>query len=228
MDLDLFYEQLFKEGIQTLKADEYTTDPYLLAGKDHRFGITLLLRPDRAIRQEIQSFFHPFIQTDPNQYYYPHTDIHVTILSIISCYEGFRLSQIDPRKYIRAIQQCVDQTQPFDIIYRGITLSADAVMVRGHLADDSLNQFRNCLRAQIKNSELADSIDKRYAIFTAHSTVIRYQYPLHNKDRWIELLEEHENHDFGRQTVREVELVYNDWYQRASKVQVLHTFELPD
>lgn len=227
MELNRFYDQLFKEGIDTLESDQYTTDPLLLAGKDHRFGITLLTRPDRAIRQEIQSFFLPFLQTDPHQYYYPHTDIHVTILSIISCYDGFQLEQINPGKYISAIQQCIDQTPPFTIEFSGITLSPGAVMIRGQLKSDALNEFRDRLRHSFKKSELTDSIDKRYAIFTAHSTVIRYQYPLQNKDKWVELLKAHENHYFGEQLVQTMELVYNDWYQRASKVQQLHRFELP-
>jgi len=91
---------------------------------------------------------------------------------------------------------------------------------------DTLNEIRDDLRTAFKNTDLQQSIDKRYAIQTAHSTVIRFRQALQNKDQLLELLEKYRDFDFGTFEVNRLELVYNDWYQREKFVKKLHEFHL--
>ncbi|MNR38408.1 hypothetical protein D3C85_1565090 [compost metagenome] len=89
-------------------------------------------------------------------------------------------------------------------------------MIQGFPTDESLNILRDKLRANFQKSALKQSIDSRYPIATAHSTVMRFQEKLDNPEKMIAVVEKFRDHDFGEFTVDKLELVYNDWYQRKS------------
>lgn len=94
------------------------------------------------------------------------------------------------------------------------------------MKNESLNNLRNTLSEKFKNYTLQQSIDKRYAIQTAHSTVVRFKEKLINKSEFLNIMETYKNHDFGTFKVNKIELVYNDWYQRAKFVEKLSEFDI--
>ena len=96
MDLETHYYQLFTESSKAILDKNYVIDTTIDAENDNRFGITLLIRPPESIKNKIQSFLNELKKDDPTQYYYPNSDMHITVLSIISCYDGFGLNQINP------------------------------------------------------------------------------------------------------------------------------------
>ena len=99
-------------------------------------------------------------------------------------------------------------------------------MVQGFTSSDSLNQLRNNLRKNFKNSGLQQSMDARYTIQTAHLTVMRFREKIIDKEALLKTLEEYRTLDFGKFKVEKLELMYNDWYQRNHLTQQLHSFEL--
>lgn len=228
MELQQQYDQFFIEGIRAIETGTYTINELLQADLDQRYGITLLLRPDASIRASIQQFLSELRSIDPHQYYYPESDMHVTILSIISCYEGFQLNQIDPAAYTAIIREVLANQAACTIEFTGITLSPAAVMIRGFVSDDALNHLRDQLRVAFKFSGLQHSIDERYSIFTAHSTVVRYQQKLADPAAWVRKLRQFESYPFGKQKLATMELVYNDWYQQKEKVQQLAYFSIKE
>lgn len=163
---------------------------------------------------------------EPHQYFYRDSDLHVTVMSIISCYDGFKLSQIRIEDYIETIKESINGVGPFKIEFRGLTASPSCLMVQGFLEDNTLSQLRDNLRDNFQNSGLEQSIDKRYAIQTAHATIVRLREKLRNKDEFLSLVGAYRNHCFGTFKVNALVLVYNDWYQRKEHVQTLHKFEL--
>jgi 2'-5' RNA ligase len=135
-------------------------------------------------------------------------------MSIISCTEGLTLDKFSTSEYIEIIEKSLVDVNEIEIDYRGVTLSPSAVMIQGFPSDDTLNILRDKLRDNFKKSSLTQSIDSRYNITTAHSTVMRFQKKLENPTKLIEVIEKFRNHNFGKFTVEKIELVYNDWYQR--------------
>lgn len=226
MNLKEHYNNLYQNAFQTILSDTYQVDNLIDFGDDKRFGITLLCRPDEGTKERIQEFLNKIKLIEPNQYFYPESDLHVTILSIISCYDGFDLSQIEIQKYIELIQKSINKLEPFDIIFRGITASPSCLMVQGFLSDNTLEVMRSNLRNNFNNSDLEQSMDKRYKIETVHSTVLRLKKKLLHKAEFLNLIEEYRNYDFGTFSINSLELVYNDWYQRAKNIKILHKFEL--
>lgn len=226
MNLNEFYDLLYDDAVRKIGADNCETDPWLNSDADERRGITLLIRPEDRIRTKIENFLCKIREIEPEQYFYPESDIHITVLSIISCYCGFSLSQIDMEDYIEPIRESICGFPPFEIEFNGLTASPSCLMIRGFPKNNSLMQIRNNLRKNFRNSTLEHSIDKRYAIQTAHATVVRFRKPLRDKDSLLKAIEKYRNYSFGTFTVNAFELVFNDWYNRQAHRQNLFHFDL--
>jgi 2'-5' RNA ligase len=226
MNLKEHYNQLYKTGSEAILTGNYNLDSKINDVLDSRFGITLLLRPSENIKANFQLFLSELKAIEPNQYYYPDSDIHVTVMSIISCAEEFKLNHISPNDYIQLICKSMIDTDKIKIYFKGITASKSAIMIQGFPTDETLNNLRNKLRDNFKSSELQQSIDSRYSISTAHSTVVRFTEKLQNPEKLIEVVEKFRDFDFGEFTIENLELVYNDWYQREKNTIHLADFNM--
>lgn len=225
MNLAEHYNKLYNDSITKILNGDYEIDHLIDSDTDQRFGITLVIRPNEATNNHIQQFLTEAKAIEPDQYYYQNADIHITLMSIISCYEGFDLSNINVEDYVKLIQQVLAKHKSFNIQFKGLTASPSCILIQGFLTE-TLNGIREDLRTAFKNSDLKQSIDQRYAIQTAHSTVIRFRSELKNKEALIDLIEKYRDYDFGTFEIKQVELVYNDWYQREKYVKKLHMFPL--
>ncbi|WP_348811601.1 2'-5' RNA ligase family protein [Flavobacterium maritimum] len=224
MDLAKHYNNLYIESVETIAADRYQIDTQIDSDTDSRFGITLLIRPDTATKIKIQDFLDELRTIDPEQYYYPDSDIHITVLSIISCYDGFNLTSISIPDYVEIVEKSLIGIEDLVINFQGITASSSAIMLQGFTNTNSLDDLRNNLRTHFMNSGLEQSIDKRYSIQTAHATVARFRKKISHTEKLIQVLEKYRNFNFGKFKVEKYNLVYNDWYQREQFVKELHEF----
>lgn len=225
MNLETHYNQVHDEAVKILYEGSYQVDHLIDSPSDSRLGITLMIRPNEEIRVKTQEFLLEIKASEPNQYYYPSSDLHVTTLSIISCYEGFELSQIDINQYIELISEELANTQGFQIEFRGAILSRTGILVKG-FPSPALNQIRDQLRTRFKKSRLQHSIDSRYDIKTAHCTVMRFSNQLQNVEQLINKTEKFQHLSFGTVKVSSLELVHNDWYHKHSKTRSLARINL--
>ena len=100
----------------------------------------------------------------PEQYYYQIEDIHLTVLSIISCNDGFELNSIDTSKYYELIKDCISYFNGFTIKYKGITASPSCVMIQGFPESTEMETLRNDMRNKFKSSDLEHLLDLRYEL----------------------------------------------------------------
>ncbi|MCA0229134.1 MAG: mutarotase [Bacteroidetes bacterium] len=226
MNLEAHYQQMWLAANEGFAKGHFEYDSLIDSPNDSRRGITLIGRPSEESKKAIGKMLQNLLPLEPQQYYYPSTDIHLTVLSIISCYEGFLLSAIHPQEYIDRIREVIKKYAGFRVRFSGITASSSCVLVQGFPMDDTLAAIRNDLRTTFKTSSLQHSIDKRYSIQTAHSTVIRFRVPLVQPVAFVERLQAFYAHDFGTFEVNMLELVYNDWYQRSENTLLLESFYL--
>ena len=226
MDLQTHYDKLYLNAIEKFKTDSYEIDPMLYDQSDTRYGISLLIRPPVAVIQEIQKFLLELHQIAPDQYYYPSSDMHITVMSIISCYEGFRPNDITSSDYIDVINQSLEGCSHFNIHLKGITASPSCIMIQGFVEEKGLDELRQKLRENFKGTSLKQSLDERYLIKTAHVTVMRFSNIVQQKSEFLTLLEHYRHYDFGNFMVDKMELTYNDWYHRKENVKKLHEFQL--
>ncbi len=226
MNLSEHYKNLFSEFLNKVKSTNVLVDELIDSENDNRYGITLLIRPPIFIKNKIQIFLDDLRKIEPIQYYYRNSDIHITVMSIISCYNGFDLSKINLEDYFSVISKSVEKEKSFAINFEGITATQSAIMVQGFWEENTLNNIRDNLRENFRQTHLEQSLDKRYSIKTAHSTIVRFRNDIKEKDKFIELLEKYKNYNFGKFGVNELEFVANDWYQKIEKVKLLKTFKL--
>ncbi|MDF3126716.1 2'-5' RNA ligase family protein [Rheinheimera sp. 1928-s] len=225
-DLQQHYQALWLQSLSRFEQHQFETDPLLTAKNDSRYGVTLLARPSEQVKQHIQHSLAELMLLEPAQYYYPATDLHLTVLSLISCYSGFDLSQIDTAAYVELVQQVIKNTGPFRLHFHGITASPSCVLVQGFFEDQQLNQLRAKLRSAFGQSTLQHSIDQRYAIQTAHMTVSRFSQQPANPELFLQKIKALASVNFGTCLIDELELVGNDWYQRQQNTVLLGKFSL--
>ena len=220
------YHRLWQEALPLIERQGFDFDPLLDSSKDQRFGITLLIRPGEEVKASIQEFIEEVRKADPNQYFYPNSDIHITVMPIISCYEGFQIKNIKIEEYINLLKECLREIPSFNIDCQGITASPSCLMVKGFPSDLNLENIRNRLRLAFRQADLEQSLDKRYPLQTAHATVVRFRNKVKDPSRILQIIDQWKDHDFGTSKVFSLELVFNDWYQRKQKVDHLFTFNL--
>ena len=221
-----YYAGLHESAIVTIKQKGFSLDAELGSPTDHR-RLTLLLRPNQHIKDTFYTFISKSNALIPGQYCYPPTDIHVTIMPIISCYEAFSLTKLDLSIYDQLIKNALEGISRIEIQFEGVFLSPSCLIIKGFPRNEQLKLFRQNLRDAFATSNVEQSLDKRYQLVTAHSTVLRFIKPVEEKERIFELIDAFKDFDFGKQYFDQVKFVYNDWYQSNSIVKDLNTYLLP-
>ena len=147
LELQQHYQALWQQSLVKFEQQQFETDALLTAREDSRYGVTLLARPSEQVKQQIRHHLAELMQLEPQQYYYPASDLHLTVLSLISCYSGFALSQIDTAAYVELVKVVMKNIGPFRLHFQGITASPSCVLVQGFFDDQQLNQLREQLRS---------------------------------------------------------------------------------
>lgn len=221
-----FYNLLYDQSILKIKDGNILLDKMIDNNNDRRRGLTLLIRPDLNVIDKINRFQKEIKKIDQHQYYQPVSDIHLTVLSIISCYEGFNLTDIAIQEYVQIITESIKGIGKIKLNFNGITTSQEAVLIQGFPVDEELDTLRNRLRENFARTNLKQSIDSRYKLSAAHVTAIRFREMLESPERFAEMLQRYREVNFGEMHVKSLDLVYNDWYQSRKVVKILYQFTL--
>ncbi|MGB8319012.1 MAG: hypothetical protein WCE54_12850, partial [Ignavibacteriaceae bacterium] len=169
--LKSLYDKMWGDAFEKIKRNDLEIDKLIDDPNDSRRGITLQARPEKKILNNLNRFLSETRIIEPGQYYYLPGEIHVTVLSIINCHTGFNFSELNLPDYIECIEKSIKNIKPFYIEFKGITASPSCILIQGFPENDSLELIRNILRTEFGNGSLYNSIDIRYRIKTAHSTV---------------------------------------------------------
>jgi hypothetical protein len=129
-----YYNKFWNTAIAQFEKGKFETDHLIDHPHDNRFGLSLILRPAAPVKAAIQRVIAAFSNIEPGQYYYPRSDMHVTALSLVSCYNGFNRAAFNAADYINVVQQSVKKISAFPIEFNGITASPGCVMVQGFAA----------------------------------------------------------------------------------------------
>lgn len=226
-DLQAHYDAMWTRAHGAIAAGDIERDERVLAGPDTRRGLTLIARPGRALKERFDALLERLAQAEPGQYRHPPADMHLTVLSLFTVTEdpAAQLAQLDA--YRAAVHAAVQGIAPFEIAFEGITLSRGAVMACGYPRSAALETLRERLRGQLKARGLDASLDQRYRLVTAHSSLFRFASSLRQPARFAALLEELRMHPLGSMRVDELELVINDWYMSSAQLERVDVLRLP-
>lgn len=220
-----------RETIQTIYNDMWSgfevalqngaleTDSLIGSEQDDRRGITALVyleKNNSAVCEKIGNFISDVSHLEPAQYFYPANELHLTLLSIISCVQGLKLQDVDSQAYRELFKQALQDMAPFKVHFRGITASPAAIVIQGFPSDDHLGELRERMRKLYGASSLRTSMDRRYKLEGAHATAVRFRDGVTQPDALKQLLDKYRNYDFGVAEITSLDLVFNNWYQNLA------------
>ena len=206
MDLRNHYKKLHSSALSSINKEGFNYDKELDNPSDLRRGLTLLIRPNKKIKEAFELFIHQAREVLPDQY--------------------FSMEGIEIDRYDEIIQKALRGVREFKLDFTGVFASASCLIIKGYPVNGYLEHFRQNLRNAFSGAKLEQSLDKRYKLVTAHSTVVRFKQPIKDKKKVIELVKAFSDFEFGCQSFEQLEFVYNDWYQRKSIVQLLKSYNL--
>ena len=225
-DLKSLYSQMWMDSIDRFKNNNCETDLLINDPTDTRRGITVLSYFNNSVEVNISNFLEELKIIEPEQYYYPKNELHLTILSIISCIPSFKLSNIDVEAYTSIFKETIRDIGEFKVKYRGITVSSSCILIQGFPDGKQLSHLRNSLRVNFQKANLESTIDSRYEISTAHTTAVRCLAPFKSSDNLMKMLSKYRDYNFGTLEVNSLELVFNNWYQNLSITKNLSSLKL--
>ncbi|HVU08911.1 MAG TPA: 2'-5' RNA ligase family protein [Verrucomicrobiae bacterium] len=221
------YEKLWQEAVKVFDSGNPRLDPFLKdRANDRRRGVTLIARPDSAVRDRVAEFLREASKIAPEQYFYQPSEFHLTVLAVIPGSEFWQEPMKRLPDFLVALNDVLKNRPAFSIRFRGITASPETVMIQGFPATEDLLQLRNDLRAALAKQGLGENLDRRYKIVTAHLTVIRFSTPMKDWKPFKAFLAAHRNTDFGETRVCSLELIEGDWYASADTARLVKEYPL--
>jgi 2'-5' RNA ligase len=219
------YDRLWAEAQEHFAAGRVKTDPHLLdRAQDRRRGISLIIRPTPDMIARLGAVIDELNAIVPGQHVYRPDELHVTLLSLISASADFDLDAVPLDDYRAVLGDLFAPVQPFAIRFVGVTASPDTVFVCGQ--SDALNALRDRLRGDLTRAGLGETLDRRYRIVTAHSTVLRFQSQPDHLPELARYLIAQRTREIGAFAAETVAFTFNDWYMSHDVVRVLETYPL--
>lgn len=222
--LEQKYQEIFHVGKDALSAREEHIDHYLqVPDSDHRMGLTLLVTLEGEVIDHFKGVHGALQPIEPYQYYYPASDIHITIMDMVGAKEGFKFDRNLIRQYQEIFEQVIPTIPQFKVHFKGVTTSNGAVIAKGYY-DPALYQLRESVRYMARKRNIF--MEERYESFTAHSTIVRFKDKMRKHGEFLESIRKMDTVDLGSMVVKDIEFVYHDWYNIDYKKVVLSKYQL--
>ena len=225
-DLRAHYDAMWDRAWPDVSRGDVECDLHLAGGLDPRRGLTLVARPDAALAARFEAVQDALLAADPRQYRQPLSDLHMTVLSLFTVTEDYAPHLARRADYAAAARAATDDLRAFDIGFEGITISRGAVLAKGFPRDGTLERLRARLRDALRARGLDGTLDQRYRLVTAHSTVLRFIAPPADPARLAAVLAAMRDVPLGTMRASSLQLVINDWYMSSAAVEPVATFTL--
>jgi 2'-5' RNA ligase len=225
--LQTWYDALWDEALPKVESGTIALDAYVLRKElDPRRGLTLLARPEPALAGTVERLLAEFRPVEPAQYYQPRSDLHLTVLSLFAATAEFEPFLAHLHDYQDAVAEAVEGTPSVEVEFRGITLTPSAVLAQGFPRDTALEDLRGRLRLALVARGLAEALDQRYRLTTAHMTLVRFATPLRHARRFVQVLQRSRDVEIGTSRVAQLYLVLGDRYQSRDNEQLIAAYAM--
>lgn len=216
MKLANLYQEINDNGITAIKSYHEQLDQQLITGlPDQRRGLTLLSPLPAHVCRNIEFCLQQVAALEPQQYFYPSADFHITIMDLIAARTSFNLSPATKEQYQQLLAKIMITIGPIQWQLKGFIVSPGALLVKGYYSKN-LVKLRTLLRQEIPSAGLP--LQERYPTFSGHTTVMRFCQPLQQPQRFLELINRMATVDLGQFTDTTLDLVVHDWYNHNSQL----------
>jgi 2'-5' RNA ligase len=160
-------------------------DPILIEelskpGSDPRHGVNLIARPPREFAQHIRSLQDELRRIEPDQYYYPAPDLHLTILEIGHSMKAEDAAAVGEAVSSRFGVQSL-KAPAFTLHSPRPVISARSGVLRFEV-HGPFESLRSLITDQL--SSLGIPVNPRHGSVEPHVTFMRYMKPLSALDSW--------------------------------------------
>ena len=188
-------------------------------GFDQRSGINIIARPSVAIRDRIISIQNGLRVIEPDQYYYPSFDLHLTLLEICSGTESNQANRIFEKigHLIPGIFQALTSPR---IEHPSLRFDNQAGVIVFQQVG-ALNEVRQDLSKRLVNYGI--DVAPRYATSSAHITFMRYLKQLSGNSAQLETAAQ----ILGAWQLDELWLTCGaNWYGMKSRIKEIGPFKI--
>ncbi len=222
------YSQIYMQTLETIERDGFSYDTTIIEPSDDRYGLTLIGRmTSGGLHSEVQGLYGEIGKAAPGSYLYPVADLHITVLSLIECAAGRTFSPDELQEHAALLMEALHDVGPIRVDVTGLIASPTCLMLAGYPEHDQLNHLRDRIRSGYgKHPSISHTIDSRYTQVTAHVTIARFTRPVNDSRRVLDILERYRKHPFGKQVLRTLELVTNDWCLTSGRTKKIAVFPL--
>jgi hypothetical protein len=225
MSSKLLYDKIFNNHINHIKNGNIETDCFLSSQtEDNRRGISLVIPiPFNSIKYS--SLINMFRDIESDQYYYPLSDLHITIFTFLSARDTYKCNKELENEFIHITKTVLDNLSKLSISFAGITFSKEAGFINGY-DNDVLISIRDDIRKEMDKQRLR--IDERYKSETAHVTFMRFKNRINDINRFYNKIIEIKDIKVEELELRKIELVEHDWYNTESNKRIISTFNIKE
>jgi 2'-5' RNA ligase len=228
MDYNAFlqkhYDKIWDDSKDAILKNKISLDPSLYnLSKDVRQGLTLITPLNHKVSGKIAKIMKLLKNIEPEQYYYPFENMHITTLNLTPFTKDFVFDKKQCEAFNKVFKKAFIGIKPFNVKLKGITSSKGAVIIQGFYKD-AFQKIREDIRREAQKQGV--SLNEDYERKTAHSTIIRFRKKLRSPKDFVNQIEKHRNTDLGTVRIDKVLLVLTDWYNRKEKKTIIATYQL--
>ena len=192
---------------------------------DMRYGVNLICRPTIDVAECIVSIQEHLRGFEPDQYYYPPSDLHLTLVEICHSRSPEEASVI--AGVVGSEIGRIAATTPLPKVDSPmLVFDSRAIALNFLPTDDALQNARQSILAALSN--LGISIDSRYKTKSAHVTLMRYIAPLRSAPaEWVSNLVNLPPQPKLVWALSQVWLTWGaNWYGMKSRIKEIGPIEL--
>jgi hypothetical protein len=217
------YDSIFQTHFKELENNRIKTDHFLVPNTiDNRRGVSLII-PISLDTSAYSDLVKEYCEIEPNQYYYPNTDLHITIFTFLSARDTYKNNNEINRQFMNISENVLGSIHTCSVLLNGITFSTEAGFINGY-DNNVLIGIRDSIREEMNKNGL--KIDERYKSETAHITFTRFVNPLADNKRLVKKILIDKKREIGEIRINKIELVEHDWYNKLINKKVLETFKI--
>jgi 2'-5' RNA ligase len=187
-----------------------------------RRGLSLII-PLNQITKGYEALIENFQILEPEQYYYPTEDLHITVFDYIAADNVYTRTSSIEQTLINITDDVVKSLSSFTVFFKGIVFSREAGLLKGY-DNGSVVALRKRIRQRLKDFGLPNM--ERYKSTSVHSTFMRFTKKIDNVGGFVNELEVRREAEIGTETVKSMVLVEHDWYNRKSLTRTIKEYKL--
>jgi len=219
----ILYDKIYNSYIDSIKKGSIETDKFLSSKiKDKRRGISLII-PVPFNKIIYSSFVDAFRSIETEQYYYPLSDLHITIFTFLSARDTYKINAKLENEFVQITEKALNNINQLLISFSGLTFSKEAGFINGY-DNNALILIRDCIRTEMNKKGL--KIDERYKSETAHVTFMRFKNEISNIDEFYNTIANKKDEIIEEINLSKIELVEHDWYNSESNKRIISTFNI--